>query len=527
MSQDLIRDNLLASLPPGRLWTPQDDAALLIDAIGEMFGGNYDAAVTLALIRQGLDPDTQSEIAREVGMFPLPDSATGLDSIVAALRLGLHDTGAAAITALIKALGFDVQIHANSPVPINPGVIAGKIIANGDMLAHTIQPALILGNKYAVCGYYGAICGLQQLTVGAVRDHTIGDNWQNIVFVGGNAARSTAGALTSIAPANVPLNRIPELTHYLLRYLPAHIWAVIVTSIWDAADRIDLSSDPIHAAAWDGNPYQHVVIVGPGGFTSFSLWGNSGWHASWTDSSDDWFCAEYLGAYYDNILLIGGKGGQLAWSDDGGASWIRYLAPRTYDCRAIAYKPSGTPQVAICANWGVVYYSASPKLVPTWSVSWLPSLEDCRDIIWTGTSYVIALDGGNIIYGQDIDLWTVHTLGSGNWVGVAKYGDRVIAVADNGDFARSDDDGLTWDLDNIPGKNFVTISNCRDRLVATTTDGDIISTTDGESWSYDSVSWEGHPNGPWVWLDIISTGQRLVAVSQQGDVIASNLLGET
>jgi hypothetical protein len=180
------RNILNALLPKGSAFAPKYDGGFdrLLNGISDCFEYLKGVASSLAKIRLPIDTQQLEDLEREFGVIP---DATATESqrraylngiVFGALGTGSEDN----LENRLRAAGFDVRVHQNSP-PIDPS----------SLLA--FDPWCVCGHVDAVCGYEDAFCGFGggQLLVNETQvldpiPYQLPENykfWPFIFFIGG------------------------------------------------------------------------------------------------------------------------------------------------------------------------------------------------------------------------------------------------------------------------------------------------------------------------------------------------------
>lgn len=232
---DLIAATIKALLPDGSIWVPalEEDLDLLLKAMSENWLDAYNSAVAQGEIRNPFKTGLLEEVEREFGFLQNPGLTEEVRrQQVAAVKYDNTDQRNSDddVQNFLNAAGFDVEVHQNDPA-VDPALFPGDILLNGGL--YVIEPAYIMqcGGAIAFCGHQDAVCGrFNNLTfIDFEYDlPTDPDAWPFIYFVGGPATRDGSGFLTSIAPADVPLNRKDKFIELILSSKPMFCWAILI-----------------------------------------------------------------------------------------------------------------------------------------------------------------------------------------------------------------------------------------------------------------------------------------------------------
>jgi len=235
MSADLILAHIKSLLPPGSLYTldEQGDLYKLFEAIAENYTDIHEFLGNLANIRDPLKTQFLEELENELGFLPDFDlTEDERRQQLAASEYNRTENGGTSgnLETLLRNAGFDVYVHDNDPA-VDPALFPGDMVLNGPIFE--MSPAYLAqcGGATTVCGNSSAVCGrfdtynrnefLFSLPIDP-------DTWPFVFFVGGLATRDGSGALTAIAPADVPLQRKDQLRRFILQSKPEETWAILI-----------------------------------------------------------------------------------------------------------------------------------------------------------------------------------------------------------------------------------------------------------------------------------------------------------
>lgn len=231
----LIKAAIVSLLPEGAIWTPahEQDLDKLLDGVAENWLEAYNAAYNVGNVRDPFKTRLLDELEREFGFLKNADLSEAIRrQQVAAVKTENTDQRNSDddVQNFLNAAGFDVQVHHNDPAA-DPSLFAGDILLNGGLYQMLVQYHMQCAGENAFCGNQKAVCGY--FTTFAFQDFehvlpTDPDLWPLIYFVGGPAIRNGGGFLTSIAPADVPLNRKNKFIELVLSSKPWFCWAVLV-----------------------------------------------------------------------------------------------------------------------------------------------------------------------------------------------------------------------------------------------------------------------------------------------------------
>jgi len=236
MANAVIKAAIKALLPEGALWMPAEDEDLdkFLDGVSE----NWDTArkflYDIGFTRDPLLTPLLDELEREFGILPDFDLIEYLRrQQLSALKNDRTDAYATAqdLEEFLNNAGFDVQVHKNSPA-VDPALFPGDILVTTRI--YDTLPAYLFqcGGATSFCGHIDAACGRFDDYIYNDFEYILPTDpkkWPLIFWVGGPATRDPGtGALTSIAPADVPLNRKNRFIEFILKTKPWFTWAILV-----------------------------------------------------------------------------------------------------------------------------------------------------------------------------------------------------------------------------------------------------------------------------------------------------------
>lgn len=232
---DLIKAAILSLLPEGAIWTPaiNEDLDKLIAAMSENWLEAYSAAFGLGDVRSPLKTQLLQELEREFGILENADltEATRRKQLAAVKFENTNQHNADGdVQALLNAASFEVQVHHNDPA-VDPALFPGDILLNGGKYIVNANYLMQCGGGFAFCAHQNAVCGYFETFEFIEFEHVLPtdpDAWPFIYFIGGDAVRDGGGFLTSIAPADVPLNRKDKFIELILSSKPWFDWAVLI-----------------------------------------------------------------------------------------------------------------------------------------------------------------------------------------------------------------------------------------------------------------------------------------------------------
>jgi len=268
MPDNLSRSVYDALLPDnGSLWQLKQDGDF-----DKLLDGMSDNAELVTLFLQCIscvrDPFTTpilSDLEKEYGIQTDErlSEETRREQLAALVYTGTTNGSKDGLQSALNAAGFDVQVHENSPAvdsdlflnsvpfmvadgdnayagfyPVTPGVytsIAGKtggdLLVNGklftqrpDYISVANGSTMFAGNANAYAGKYDDL--VQDIIIYPIPDDP--NSWPFFFFVGGDATRGVSGELTSIATADIPIERKVAFERIILKYKPLHSWAGLI-----------------------------------------------------------------------------------------------------------------------------------------------------------------------------------------------------------------------------------------------------------------------------------------------------------
>lgn len=227
----LCRGVLESLLPPGSLWVPEEEEGFdhLLAGIAANAEAIREFLERLAHVRDPLLTTVLPDLETEFGIIPDPamPETTRRQRLLATKTAGNSDGSLDFMQDKLRAAGFDVTVHANSP-------------AADPSLFTSFDPSSITGNDNALFGRDGVVFG-------GIRGHLLVNGpvyqdqqllnytspedpvyWPLVFFVGGAATRGPDGVITQIETTTVPITRKDELTRLIVKYKPLHSWAGLV-----------------------------------------------------------------------------------------------------------------------------------------------------------------------------------------------------------------------------------------------------------------------------------------------------------
>lgn len=224
----LSRRIIDALLPGGALWHPEPDEGLdqLLRGIADNKERTRVFLRGIADIRNPLKTHMLDDLEREFGQQP--DAALSEDTrrqrLQAAKGARICDGSPDSVQEILRAAGFDVYVHANSPA-VDPALFLAA--SGGTQMGRSTsmfgRAASIFGGARGELIASTPVFYQQERVV--MPTPTLPQYWPLIFFVGGAATRNGAGELTAIETANVPASRRAELVRLIVKYKGMHAWA--------------------------------------------------------------------------------------------------------------------------------------------------------------------------------------------------------------------------------------------------------------------------------------------------------------
>lgn len=238
---ELIKATIQALLPEGAIWVPATDEELdqLLTAMSENWLEAYNSAFGLGDVRDPRNTQLLEELEREFGFLRNPNlSEQTRRQQVGAVKYENTDQRNSDddVQNFLQSASFDVQVHHNDPA-VDPALFAGDILLNGGLYLQKPEYLMQCGGEIAFCGYQDAgatiqsVCGRFDVFSFADFEYDLPIDpavWPFIYFIGGPAVRDGNGFLTSIAPADVPLNRKNKFIELILSAKPWMDWAILI-----------------------------------------------------------------------------------------------------------------------------------------------------------------------------------------------------------------------------------------------------------------------------------------------------------
>jgi hypothetical protein len=260
------RDVLNALWPDGSFWVPVsgDDYDLFMDGIAantEAIRADLDALRTL---RDPARTPILSDLERELGVIPLlvATEEERRERLALAMFRRAEQPTYELLEEKLRASGFDVYVHANSPA-VDPAIflaqafnmvcgdllpggndaqcgeaeaicaqVGGELLVNGEFFEQEPNYTCLCDEPLAQCGEADALCGQYdsiRLFLIEYEIPTIAGYWPLIFFVGGAATRDpVTGEITDIEIAPIPTGRRLEFRRIILRHKPMCSWAGLI-----------------------------------------------------------------------------------------------------------------------------------------------------------------------------------------------------------------------------------------------------------------------------------------------------------
>lgn len=107
----------------------------------------------------------------------------------------------------------------------------GQLVVNGSLTKLVPRRASVCGSQYAMCGVQEAVAGYFDSYIYQELDYSLptdSDYWGFVFFVGGDTVTyNLDGTIQAISYANLDVRRKQTLEFLLMKFKPAHTWAVM------------------------------------------------------------------------------------------------------------------------------------------------------------------------------------------------------------------------------------------------------------------------------------------------------------
>ena len=231
---DLMRAVYDAVLPPGSIWTPEEEKEFdqLLDGMAENSEVVRLFLADLANIRRPSKTTLLDDLEKEFGIVKNENSADDIRrSQIAAIKFskgGIGDRDF--LQNALTTAGFDVQVHENTQ-PVDPGL-------------------LLDSEEYSAAGHENNLSA-----------DLISDDWPLVFFVGGDATIGGGGEITDLQYGFINVDSVPVFKKILKAIMPMHAWAG-VKIIGFKSDYFGFDEDP------DANTFGDAGDPDVGGFFS-------------------------------------------------------------------------------------------------------------------------------------------------------------------------------------------------------------------------------------------------------------------
>ena len=232
---DLTRKMIDAFLPPGAIWTPQEDEDF--DKLLEGMADN--AEVVRAFLDQLADIrrpsatplELLSDLEKEFGIVTNTNlTEQQRRDQLASIKFSRGGNGGKDfLEASLRDAGFDVYVHENDP-PVDPA-------------------PLVSTTSFIVAG-----------RVGRSAASLTSEDWPLVFFIGGPATRDGGtGELLSIEIASIPIDGAVTFKRIIQRSMPMHAWAATAV-VGNKVNYFGFDEDP------GANGFGDTGIPSAGGF---------------------------------------------------------------------------------------------------------------------------------------------------------------------------------------------------------------------------------------------------------------------
>ena len=195
---DLMRAVYDALMPPGSIWTPEEEKEFdqLLDGMAENSEVVRVFLAGLANIRRPSKTAMLDDLEKEFGIVKnenLTDDERRAQ--IAAIKFSKGGNGDKDfLQAAFTTAGFDVQVHENSP-PVDPGL-------------------LLDSEEYVTAGHESNLSA--DLT---------SEDWALVFFVAGDATLGGGGEITDLQYGFMNIDSVPVFHRILKAIIPMHAWA--------------------------------------------------------------------------------------------------------------------------------------------------------------------------------------------------------------------------------------------------------------------------------------------------------------
>ena len=234
---DLMRAVYDAVMPPGSVWTPEEEKEFdqLLDGMAENSEVVRLFLADLANIRRPSKTTMLDDLENEFGIVKNENSSDeDRRAQIAAIKFSKGGNGDKNfLESALQTAGFDVQVHNNEP-PVDPGL-------------------LLDSEEYSVAGHDNNIDA-----------DLISDDYPLVFFVGGDATLGGGGEITDLAYGFINVDSVPVFKRILKAIIPMHAWAGVKV-IGFKSNYFGFDEDP------DANGLGSLTDPEEGGFLSSIL----------------------------------------------------------------------------------------------------------------------------------------------------------------------------------------------------------------------------------------------------------------
>jgi hypothetical protein len=412
-----------ALFPEGALWLPKEDSDfdLALDAIAENYEYVRLDLADLSTLRSPQKTTILTDLEKEYGIIPgsggtEQERRDYLSVVKKGIRINGTDDD---LQSALRDADFDVYVHENGPVPIDPLTIieSSDLLANGDSVS--IKPVIPENDDY----------------------------WPNIFFVGGLATQDTLGEnwdirtsagdhdWQSVTYGNgifVAVSQTAGTGNQIMTSPDGATWTIRTSSIDRQWQSVTFGNGLFVAVANSGTGNTFVAVSQTAGTGNQVMTSPDG--ITWTirTSSVD---RQWQAVIYDIALFVAvansGTGNRVMTSPDG-VTWTSRVSAGDYAWNSIAYG-NGT-FVAVSQTAGVGNQVMTSPDGITWTMQ-TSSIDRQWQSVTFGNGLFIAVansgTGNRVMTSSDGITWTSRTSAAdNNWTSIA-YGNAIFAASSN------------------------------------------------------------------------------------------------
>jgi hypothetical protein len=465
---DITRAILDALLPPGSIWTPEDNADF--DKLLEGIADNHEEIrIFLSQLSTLRDPDDTlilDDLEREYGSIKDKNLSESLRrQRLNAIAFARNGGGTSDfLQQVLRDAGFDVFVYNNDPA-VDPALF----------LNETFQMVAGGGNAYA--GYQDAFGTLQAFAGRSGGELVVnGDLLASSGPLYLSVANTMYAGQTDLAFAGHFDESFINRVEYDIPVDP-DAWPFV---FFVSGEKVDI----LYANAFYGVAYglNTFVIVGAAGEIQTSLDGES-WQKRPSDNS---FADNFFGITFNNgIFVTVGDAGEIQTSSNS-RNWFHRIAGGSITT-ALHDVTFGNGVFVTVGESGEIQTSVD-------GINWIPRTaagsysDDFNGVTYNGTLFVAVGNAGEIQTSSDGITWTVRTPAGGysdDFRACTNNGSLFVIVGENAEIQTSSD-GITWTARTPAGAyagDFEGATFGIGSFVITGTAGEIQTSSDGITWT--------------------------------------------